>query len=125
VSILQPRVFEASFKRVIDGDTFELWFDLGFDTWQAHEVRLKGVDTPEKGHSLYQEAKDLTGFVLQNRKLIVTTYKRESGTYDMSLTRYVADVLVVGEPQIGNLATYLVNMGMAKYWDGKGPHPWS
>jgi hypothetical protein len=45
MSILTRREFEGTFKRVIDGDTYELWFDLGFDTWQAHEVRLKGVDT--------------------------------------------------------------------------------
>jgi hypothetical protein len=62
---------------------------------------------------------------MKDHKLLITTYKRLSGTYDMSLTRYVADVTVLGEPHIGNLADYLVSMGVAKYWDGKGPHPWS
>jgi len=123
--LLTQRVYPAKFKRIIDGDTFELWFDYGFDSWQAHEVRLKGFDTPEKGHALYEDAKSLTAFVLTGRDLLVTTYKRLSGTYDMSLVRYVCDVVVLGEPQIGNLGDYLVSMGMAKIWDGKGPHPWS
>jgi hypothetical protein len=63
--------------------------------------------------------------VMSGRKLLITTYKRESGTYDMSLVRYVCDVVVIGEPQIGNLGAYLTSMGMALPWDGKGPHPWS
>jgi endonuclease YncB( thermonuclease family) len=125
MAILTARSYEGAFKRAIDGDTYELWFDYGFDSWQAHEVRLKGYDTPEKGHPLYVQATNLAAFVMSGRKLLITTYKRESGTYDMSLVRYVCDVVVVGEPQIGNLGAYLTSMGMALPWDGKGPHPWS
>lgn len=125
MAILRTRIYEAAFKRAIDGDTYELWFDLGFDSWQAHDVRLKGIDTPERGHFLYAEATRLAAFAMDKRKLIVTTYLHESGTYEMSLIRYLADIVVVGEPQIGSLADYLVSMGMAKYWDGKGPHPWA
>jgi endonuclease YncB( thermonuclease family) len=125
MSILTRREYPAKFKRIIDGDTFELWFDYGFDSWQGHQVRLKDYDTPERGHSKYEDAKNMSALIMQTRDLLVTTYKRESGTYDMSVVRYVCDVYVLGEPQIGNLGAYLTSMGLALPWNGKGPHPWA
>jgi endonuclease YncB( thermonuclease family) len=122
MAILTTRVYEGAFKRAIDGDTYELWFDYGFDSWQAHQVRLKGWDTPEKGHPLYEKAKNAAAFILQGKQLLITTYKHESGTYDMSLIRYVADVLIVGT---GDLGSYLQGWGLALPWDGKGEHPWT
>jgi len=121
VSILTRRDYPAAFKRAIDGDTYELWFDYGFDSWQAHQVRLKGWDTPEEGHPLHDDAKNLASFVMSTRTLLVNTYKRASGTYDMSLTRYVADVWVYN---IGDIGAYLMQSHVALPWDGKGKHPW-
>jgi hypothetical protein len=121
MAILSRREYPAAFKRAIDGDTYELWFDYGFDSWQAHAVRLKGWDTPEKGHPLYAPARDLAAFVMSTRPIIATTYKRESGTYDMSLVRYVADIDVYG---ISALGWYLMDNHLALPWDGKGKHPW-
>jgi micrococcal nuclease len=37
----------AEVKRIIDGDTFDLEIDLGFDIWLATRVRLLGADTWE------------------------------------------------------------------------------
>jgi endonuclease YncB( thermonuclease family) len=122
VAILTKREYPAAFKRAIDGDTYQLWFDYGFDSWQAHEVRLKGWDTPEKGHPMYDMARIGAAFIMSLHPLIVTTYKRESGTYDMSLIRYVADVTVTDG--IGDLGQYLMDSRLALPWDGKGKHPW-
>lgn len=128
MSVLEKREYPAKLKRVVDGDTYELWFDYGFDSWQAHEVRLKGWDTPEKGHPLYVQAANAAGEAMGPRPLLVTTYKRESGTYDMSITRYVADVVVTGQTQFGNtigdLGWFLMGNHLALPWDGKGKHPW-
>lgn len=38
----------AVVDRVIDGDTFDVTIDLGFDLSMKARVRLHGVDTPEK-----------------------------------------------------------------------------
>ena len=35
-------------NRVIDGDTIDVTFDLGFDLLKKERVRVAGVDTPEK-----------------------------------------------------------------------------
>lgn len=34
--------------RIVDGDTIDVIFDLGFDVMYAGRVRLAGIDTPEK-----------------------------------------------------------------------------
>ena len=34
--------------RIIDGDTIDCLFDLGFDIYKKERVRVAGVDTPEK-----------------------------------------------------------------------------
>ena len=35
-------------NRVVDGDTIDVTFDLGFDLYKKERVRVAGVDTPEK-----------------------------------------------------------------------------
>ena len=42
-------VYSAALEKVIDGDTLILNFDLGFDVWKRHRIRLRGVDVPELG----------------------------------------------------------------------------
>ena len=37
-----------SVDRVVDGDTIDVTFDLGFDLLKKERVRVAGVDTPEK-----------------------------------------------------------------------------
>ena len=38
----------SSIDRVVDGDTIDITFDLGFDLLKKERVRVAGVDTPEK-----------------------------------------------------------------------------
>ena len=41
--------YVAEITKVIDGDTIDVNFDLGFGVWLKNQrVRLKGIDTPEK-----------------------------------------------------------------------------
>ena len=35
-------------NRVVDGDTIDVTIDLGFDLQKKEELRIAGVDTPEK-----------------------------------------------------------------------------
>lgn len=39
--------YRARVERVIDGDTFELFIDQGFEDYTVKTIRLKGVDTAE------------------------------------------------------------------------------
>ena len=38
----------VSIDRVVDGDTIDVTFDLGFDLYKKERIRVAGVDTPEK-----------------------------------------------------------------------------
>ena len=39
--------YKANVKRVIDGDTFDVIIDLGFDTFKSTKIRLDGIDVCE------------------------------------------------------------------------------
>lgn len=46
--ITKPFIYNATIRRVVDGDTIDVDIDLGFGIWIHNErVRLNGVDTPE------------------------------------------------------------------------------
>lgn len=54
---LNPWIYNADVKKIIDGDTFDILIDLGFDTFKHGRVRLYGVNTPESRTSNLEEKK--------------------------------------------------------------------
>jgi micrococcal nuclease len=40
-------IYQAQIVEVIDGDTFDLMIDLGFNTFAKERMRLYGIDAPE------------------------------------------------------------------------------
>jgi endonuclease YncB( thermonuclease family) len=48
--------FRAFVRHLVDGDTFDAFIDLGFNTYQYNPVRLLGVDTPEINRAATREA---------------------------------------------------------------------
>ena len=53
----EPRYYACKIHRVVDGDTFEVTIDLGFEVFVRQTVRLYGVDTPEMGTTEGRAAK--------------------------------------------------------------------
>ena len=39
--------YNVTIERVVDGDTVDIWIDLGFDVRIFERVRMDGIDTPE------------------------------------------------------------------------------
>ena len=39
--------YSVTIDRVVDGDTVDIWIDLGFDVRIFERVRMSGIDTPE------------------------------------------------------------------------------
>ena len=39
--------YDIVIARVVDGDTVDIWIDLGFDVQIFERVRMAGIDTPE------------------------------------------------------------------------------
>jgi micrococcal nuclease len=54
---LNPWIYNAEVKKIIDGDTFDIIIDLGFDTLRKARVRLYGVNTPESRTKNLEEKK--------------------------------------------------------------------
>ena len=54
---LNPWIYNAEVKKVVDGDTFDIIIDLGFATLKKGRVRLYGVNTPESRTSNAEEKK--------------------------------------------------------------------
>jgi micrococcal nuclease len=54
---LNPWIYNAEVKKIVDGDTFDILIDLGFDTFRKGRVRLYGVNTPESRTTNIEEKK--------------------------------------------------------------------
>tara|TARA_B110000238_G_scaffold115546_1_gene125416 strand:- start:1350 stop:1811 length:462 start_codon:yes stop_codon:yes gene_type:complete len=51
------QIYRCSLDRVIDGDTIDVYIDLGFDVMTRKRCRLLGIDTPESRTSDKEEKK--------------------------------------------------------------------
>ena len=51
--------YKAKVARVVDGDTVDLDVDLGFHITIRLRGRLSNVDTPERGHTLWNTATEM------------------------------------------------------------------
>lgn len=50
--------YKAAVDRWVDGDTVDLYVDLGFHIYAKTRFRLYGIDTPERGQVNWGEATD-------------------------------------------------------------------
>ena len=67
---------EVNITRAVDGDTLQ--------TIEGDKIRLLGINTPEKGIFFYQEAKDFTKQLVENKTVLLQSsesdkYGRELG----------------------------------------------
>lgn len=72
--------YSAELLKVIDGDTIEVDFDLGFGVWLRNQrIRLAGIDTPESRTTIKEEkirgelSKSKLKEILTGKRLTVTT----------------------------------------------------
>jgi len=109
--------YNAMVVRVVDGDTLEVRFDLGFGISFTEKLRLQRVNTPEvwgvkKESAEYKRGKLATAFTQQwvddtNSVIVVKTAKDRKG----GRGRYMAEVYnSVGE----NLQDALIAAGHDK-----------
>ena len=105
--------YRAHCYRVVDGDTYDVAVDLGFNIYHKIRLRLKGVDTPEVfGANASEEGKTVSEYVrgmLENKDCVITTYKIQPSTFN----RYEADVMVLVDGVPVDIAVHLVEKGYA------------
>jgi micrococcal nuclease len=92
---LNPWIYNAEVKRIVDGDTFDIVIDLGFDTFRKGRVRLYGVNTPESRTKNIEEkqkglaAKEFTDqwITAANHKIKVETILDKNEKYGRILAK--------------------------------------
>lgn len=111
--------YRAKVRRVVDGDTLDLEFDLGLAAYRRERVRLHGVDTPEifgvpKESEEYARGMEAKAFVVERvegQTVWVHTYKDKQGKYG----RYLADIFFQDEEgRHVSIAKLLVEDGLAE-----------
>jgi micrococcal nuclease len=97
--------FRCKVLRVVDGDTADVEFDLGFQVKLKHRVRLVGIDAPERGTPGYRESADrLTQLTLPN-DLEAKVWKLDK------YGRYLADLV---DPDGNSINQRMILEGYAK-----------
>lgn len=118
---LNPWIYNAEVKKIIDGDTFDIMIDLGFDTFRKARVRLYGVNTPESRTSNLEEkkmglaAKEFTDQWLTkaNHKVKIETIIDKNEKYGRVLAR-------VWDASGNCLNSDIVASGLAREYFGVG-----
>ena len=76
--------YSVTIDRVVDGDTVDIWIDLGFDVRIFERVRMAGIDTPESRTRDLREKK--FGKIATARVMellpVGETFKAMSSSYD-------------------------------------------
>ena len=101
--------YYTKIDKVVDGDTCDVFIDLGFNVWHKERIRLAGIDTAEKNTPL---GKALKEFLIKNLegKLV----KLEVSKPD-KYGRYLGKVYLNSEESIND---QLIRNGLAKPYGG-------
>lgn len=104
--------------KVVDGDTLEVIFDVGFSMFRKERIRLDGIDTPESITSDQHEKKFgleakefLKDWISKQKKLRAKTTKDDK--YGRILAQVYGDV----NPNV-SVNEELINKGYAWGYDG-------
>lgn len=111
--------YRGKVLRVVDGDTLDVEFDLGMNTFVRERVRLFGLDTPEifgmkKESEEFKRGMEAKAFVeerVMGKVIWVHTYKDKTGKYG----RYLADIFFQDEDgKHVNVGQLLLEDGLAE-----------
>jgi len=116
--VIPKRVFQynvVNVDRVVDGDTLYLLLDLGFNIFYKVEVRLDGLDTPEKNTVEGKIVKKKIEAWLTGKTL--TLVSKELDKYGRVLGEVKTDT--------ESLNQWLLKNGFARIYNGEKKIPWT
>lgn len=108
--------YKAAIDRWVDGDTVDLYVDLGFHIYAKTRFRLYGIDTPERGNSLWGEAGDHAEAMAPVGTDVTIEVFKDADKYG----RWLVNIFVDGE----SVNRSLVAAGLAVPYYG-GTKAWS
>jgi len=123
---LNPWIYNAEVKKVVDGDTFDIVIDLGFDTLRKGRVRLYGVNTPEsRTKDLAEKQKGLAAKEFTDQWLTRAKHKVKIETILDKNEKY-GRVLAKVWDEAGNcLNNDIIAAGLAREYFGVGDKTWT
>jgi micrococcal nuclease len=123
---LNPWIYNAEVKKVVDGDTFDIVIDLGFDTLKKGRVRLYGVNTPESRTSnLEEKQKGLAAKEFTDQWLTRANHKVKIETVIDKNEKYGRVLAKVWDASGNCLNTDIVAAGLAREYYGVGDKTWT
>ena len=112
---ISKRSYRAIVTKVLDGDTFDAFVDLGLGVSIEKRVRILSIDTPELGEEHHQEAVEATKVLrdlLRVGQVIITTDDDKHDQYG----RVLAQVLVLQDGGLIDVGQLLIQKGLARPW---------
>lgn len=123
---LNPWIYNAEVKKVVDGDTFDIIIDLGFDVLKKGRVRLYGVNTPESRTSNIEEKeKGLAAKEFTDQWLTKANHIVKIETIIDKNEKYGRVLAKVWDNDGNCLNTDIVTAGLAREYYGVGNKTWT
>ncbi len=112
--------YSAELLKVIDGDTIEVDFDLGFGVWLRNQrIRLNGIDTPES-RTANKEEKVRGELSKAKLKEILTVGKRLTVTTSIDPNEKFGRILGIITNEAGvNVNKWLIENNYAVAYSGQ------
>lgn len=121
-----PYQYKAEVRKVVDGDTFDILIDLGFDTYRHGRVRLYGVNTPEsRTKDLAEKQKGLAAKEFTDQWLIAAGGKVNIETILDKNEKYGRILARVWNESGSCLNDDIVKSGLAREYFGVGDKTWT
>ena len=107
--------YYTKIEKVVDGDTVDVFIDLGFNVWHKERIRLVGVDTAEKNTEFGKATKKLLIDTIEGKKVRLQVskpdkYGRYLGVIFLNDTESINDQMIrygIAKPYRGDSKTNL------------------
>jgi micrococcal nuclease len=109
--------------RVIDGDSIEVHLDLGFDLRKKIQIRVWGVDTPEKRGSQKRAGLPVKAAIIA--LLEGRTFYVESVQWGKYAKRVIGRIWIDVNDSLVSLTDFLLEHNLALPYGGKTKHVWT
>jgi micrococcal nuclease len=103
--------YYTKIDKVVDGDTVDVFIDLGFRVWHKERIRLSGIDTAEKNTPLGKALKTYMVSELEGKIIKLQVSKPDK------YGRYLGKIYLTKDSII-SINDQLIKSGLAKSYDG-------
>jgi micrococcal nuclease len=104
--------YYTKIEKVVDGDTVDVFIDLGFSVWHKERIRLAGIDTAEKNTPLGKALKTFMITELEGKVIKLQVSKPDK------YGRYLGKIYLTKESTV-SINDQLIKSGLAKSYDGE------